>query len=215
MRSLSRSLTTRNYVSLPIATQTLDPLLPLPLLSASPSSLISLALVPTRDSAVSLSKPEHRAETLPLLSLSEDRAPTASFRNPPHKKKIGQSTSYLVVLFTVLAYGIVNNMDKPLKWCNCNGVIKSQGAKCTIPDEFDIFTLRGAGFYMNARGLGGVLQHKDYCAKHSTEQKEADDQQYGPEEIKCLKQTRVELEKLRLLCEQIIKREKLKVLEII
>ncbi|XP_078157478.1 PHD finger family protein isoform X2 [Carex rostrata] len=86
-------------------------------------------------------------------------------------------------------------------------------SKCSYGDcriTFHPWCARGAGFYMNARGLGGVLQHRAYCAKHSTEQKEADDQQYGPEEIKCLKQTRVELEKLRLLCERIIKREKLK-----
>ncbi|KAJ1699782.1 hypothetical protein LUZ63_008294 [Rhynchospora breviuscula] len=85
--------------------------------------------------------------------------------------------------------------------------------KCSYVDcciTFHPWCARGAGFYMNARGLGGVLQHKAYCVKHSTEQKEADDQQYGPEEIKCLKQTRVELEKLRLLCERIIRREKLK-----
>jgi PHD-like zinc-binding domain len=37
---------------------------------------------------------------------------------------------------------------------------------------FHPWCARGAGFYMNARGLGGVLQHKAYCAKHSTEKKE-------------------------------------------
>jgi hypothetical protein len=32
---------------------------------------------------------------------------------------------------------------------------------------------RDAGFYMNIKGFGTTLQHKAYCAKHSTEQKEA------------------------------------------
>ncbi|XP_008776606.1 uncharacterized protein LOC103696693 isoform X2 [Phoenix dactylifera] len=69
---------------------------------------------------------------------------------------------------------------------------------------------RSAGFYMNVRTTGGRLQHKAYCEKHSVEQKEADIQHYGAEELKNIKQIRVELEKLRLLCERIIKREKLK-----
>ncbi|KAL7246379.1 hypothetical protein ACSBR2_001480 [Camellia fascicularis] len=70
---------------------------------------------------------------------------------------------------------------------------------------------RSAGFYMNAKTVGGKLQHKAYCEKHSLEQRaKADTQRHGIEELKSLKQTRVELERLRLLCERIIKREKLK-----
>ncbi|XP_026656732.2 uncharacterized protein LOC103696526 isoform X2 [Phoenix dactylifera] len=69
---------------------------------------------------------------------------------------------------------------------------------------------RDAGFYMNVSTIGGRSQHKAYCEKHSMEQKEEDIQQYGAEELKNIKQIRVELEKLRLLCERIIKREKLK-----
>uniref|UniRef100_J3LHG5 PHD-type domain-containing protein n=1 Tax=Oryza brachyantha TaxID=4533 RepID=J3LHG5_ORYBR len=69
---------------------------------------------------------------------------------------------------------------------------------------------RHAGFYMNTKGFGGMLQHKAYCSKHSIEQREADMQQYGPEEFNSMKRMRVELEKLRLLCERIIKREKVK-----
>lgn len=69
---------------------------------------------------------------------------------------------------------------------------------------------RDAGFYMNIKGFGTTLQHKAYCAKHSTEQKETDAWQYGPEELNSLKRMRVELEKLRLLCERVIKREKVK-----
>ncbi|KAE9603902.1 putative chromatin regulator PHD family [Lupinus albus] len=70
---------------------------------------------------------------------------------------------------------------------------------------------RSAGWYMNVRTAGGKLQHKAYCEKHSLEQKEkADKQKYGIEEFKRMKQIRVELERLRLLCERIVKREKIK-----
>lgn len=70
---------------------------------------------------------------------------------------------------------------------------------------------RSAGFFMTLRTNGDKLQHKAYCEKHSVEQKaKADTQRHGMEELKSLKQVRVELERLRLLCERIIKREKLK-----
>ncbi|KAH6763750.1 hypothetical protein C2S51_014999 [Perilla frutescens var. frutescens] len=70
---------------------------------------------------------------------------------------------------------------------------------------------RSAGFYMTVRTNGDKLQHKAYCEKHSVEQKaKADTQRHGMDEFKSLKQVRVELERLRLLCERIIKREKLK-----
>ncbi|KAL6515595.1 hypothetical protein OROHE_018629 [Orobanche hederae] len=70
---------------------------------------------------------------------------------------------------------------------------------------------RSAGYYMTVRTNGGKLQRKAYCEKHSTERRaKADTQKHGIEEFKSLKQVRVELERLRLLCERIIKREKLK-----
>ncbi|XVE55411.1 hypothetical protein DITRI_Ditri03aG0156500 [Diplodiscus trichospermus] len=70
---------------------------------------------------------------------------------------------------------------------------------------------RSAGFFMNAKLSGGKLQHKAYCEKHSVEQRaKAETQKHGIEELKNMKQIRVELERLRLLCERIIKREKLK-----
>ncbi|PSS00393.1 Protein Jade-1 like [Actinidia chinensis var. chinensis] len=70
---------------------------------------------------------------------------------------------------------------------------------------------RGVGFYMNTKTVGGKLQHKAYCLKHSLEQRaKAETQGHGVEELKSLKQIRVELERLRLLCERIIRREKLK-----
>uniref|UniRef100_A0A1J3GMS1 Protein Jade-3 n=1 Tax=Noccaea caerulescens TaxID=107243 RepID=A0A1J3GMS1_NOCCA len=67
---------------------------------------------------------------------------------------------------------------------------------------------RSAGFHMAG---GGKLPHKGYCEKHSLEQKaKAESQKHGAEELKSLKHYRVELERLRLLCERIVKREKLK-----
>lgn len=70
---------------------------------------------------------------------------------------------------------------------------------------------RSAGFYMIVRTSGGKVQHKAYCEKHSSvERAKAETHKHGGEELKSLKQIRVELERLRLLCERIIKREKLK-----
>ncbi|AEE36028.1 PHD finger family protein [Arabidopsis thaliana] len=67
---------------------------------------------------------------------------------------------------------------------------------------------RSAGFHMTG---GGKHPHKAYCEKHSMEQKaKAESQKHGAEELKSLKHYRVELERLRLLCERIVKREKLK-----
>ncbi|KAL5714485.1 hypothetical protein ACHQM5_016441 [Ranunculus cassubicifolius] len=70
---------------------------------------------------------------------------------------------------------------------------------------------RNAGFYMHVKTAGGKLLRKAYCDRHSLEQREkAEAQQHGPEELKAVKQIRVELERVRLLCERIIKREKVK-----
>ncbi|KAI9097752.1 hypothetical protein K1719_025523 [Acacia pycnantha] len=70
---------------------------------------------------------------------------------------------------------------------------------------------RSAGFYMNVRAASGKLQHRAYCEKHGSEQRaKAESQKHGVEELKSIKQIRVELERLRLLCERIVKREKIK-----
>ncbi|KAL2339843.1 hypothetical protein Fmac_007783 [Flemingia macrophylla] len=70
---------------------------------------------------------------------------------------------------------------------------------------------RSAGLYMNVRTAIGKAQHKAYCEKHSLEQKaKAETQKHGIEELKSIRQIRVELERLRLLCERIVKREKIK-----
>ncbi|KAI7736135.1 hypothetical protein M8C21_026523 [Ambrosia artemisiifolia] len=68
-----------------------------------------------------------------------------------------------------------------------------------------------AGFFMNVRTIGGKIQHKAYCEKHSlVERTKAETQKHGTEEWNSLKKVRVELERLRLICERIIRREKLK-----
>ncbi|XP_023550043.1 uncharacterized protein LOC111808351 isoform X1 [Cucurbita pepo subsp. pepo] len=70
---------------------------------------------------------------------------------------------------------------------------------------------RSAGCYMTVKTSGGKLQHRAYCEKHSSEQRaKAENQTHGIEELNRVKQIRVELERLRLLCERIIKREKIK-----
>ncbi|XP_077224076.1 PHD finger family protein [Tasmannia lanceolata] len=70
---------------------------------------------------------------------------------------------------------------------------------------------KNAGLYMNLKTIGGKFQRKAYCEKHSLEQREkAETQKHGAEELQSIKQIRVELERVRLLCERIIKREKLK-----
>ncbi|CAI0447743.1 unnamed protein product [Linum tenue] len=70
---------------------------------------------------------------------------------------------------------------------------------------------KSAGFFMNVKFLSGKFQYRAYCEQHSLEQKlKAESQKHGVDELKCVKQIRVELERLRLLCERIIKREKLK-----
>ncbi|KAG7980875.1 hypothetical protein I3843_05G205300 [Carya illinoinensis] len=70
---------------------------------------------------------------------------------------------------------------------------------------------RSTGLYMKIKNLGGKFQHKAYCEKHSLEQRaKAETQEHGIEEFKRIKQIRVELERLRLICERIIRREKKK-----
>ncbi|KAH9315362.1 hypothetical protein KI387_023989, partial [Taxus chinensis] len=71
---------------------------------------------------------------------------------------------------------------------------------------------RDAGFYMSVVAHGGKVQHKAYCEKHSSEQKlKVESRKYGgAEELKIIKQMRVELERIRLICERTVRREKLK-----
>ncbi|CAD6242208.1 unnamed protein product [Miscanthus lutarioriparius] len=91
---------------------------------------------------------------------------------------------------------------------NVGMCLRCSSGDCNI--TFHPTCARSSGLYMNTKGFGTTPQHKAYCGKHSVEQKEADAQQFGPEELTSMKRMRVELEKLRLLCERIIKREKVK-----
>ncbi|CAN6587484.1 unnamed protein product [Malus baccata var. baccata] len=66
---------------------------------------------------------------------------------------------------------------------------------------------RSSGFYMNVKTFGGKIQHKAYCEKHSAEQRtKAETQIHGTEELENLRKIR----RVRLLCDRIIKREKVK-----
>ncbi|XP_047307292.1 uncharacterized protein LOC124910660 isoform X2 [Impatiens glandulifera] len=101
--------------------------------------------------------------------------------------------------------------DVCLICCRKKGVcIKCNYGHC--PSTFHPSCARSAGYYMHVKaGGGGKWQHKAYCDKHSPEQKaKAGTQKHGIEELKNVKQVRVELERLRLLCERLIKREKVK-----
>uniref|UniRef100_A0A0D9WN48 PHD-type domain-containing protein n=1 Tax=Leersia perrieri TaxID=77586 RepID=A0A0D9WN48_9ORYZ len=119
-------------------------------------------------------------------------------------------------MFTRGQYNAVDGMEglrKDKDTCSiCNHNV---GAclKCSIVDcqvTFHPACARDAGFYMDTKKVGRMLQHKAYCGKHGIEQRKADLQLHGPEEVKNMKQMRVKLEILRLICERIVKREKLK-----
>ncbi|XP_039055564.1 uncharacterized protein LOC120198295 isoform X2 [Hibiscus syriacus] len=93
--------------------------------------------------------------------------------------------------------------------CGCKHGACIKCSHCQI--TFHPSCARSAGFCMNVRLGGGKLHHKAYCEQHSVEQRaKAENQKHGIEELKNMKTIRVELERLRLLCERIIKREKLK-----
>lgn len=103
--------------------------------------------------------------------------------------------------------------DKKLQSCcvckqNVGLCLKCSYGHCQI--TFHPTCARNAGLYMNVKSIDGRLQHKAYCEKHSSVQREVDNQQHGTEELNTVRQMRVVLEKARILCERIVKREKLK-----
>eukprot|EP01018_Ginkgo_biloba_P030103 Gb_12353 [translate_table: standard] len=92
-----------------------------------------------------------------------------------------------------------------------------QGAclKCNFGhchNAFHPLCARDFGLYMPVISHGGKVQYKAYCEKHSQEQRiKAESRRCGgSEELKIIKQMRVELERVRLICERIVRREKLK-----
>ncbi|KAJ6352814.1 hypothetical protein OIU76_001931 [Salix suchowensis] len=87
--------------------------------------------------------------------------------------------------------------------------IKCSASHCQT--TFHPTCARSAGFCMNVKALNGKMQHKAYCEKHSLEQKaKTGTQKHGEEEIKSMRQVRGQLERLRLICERIVRREKIK-----
>ncbi|ERM97617.1 hypothetical protein AMTR_s00173p00060580 [Amborella trichopoda] len=87
--------------------------------------------------------------------------------------------------------------------------LKCSYGHCHI--TFHPLCARNSGLYMTAKTSGGKVQHRAYCEKHTMERKEkVESQPYGSDELKSIKQIRVELERVRLLCERIVRREKLK-----
>ncbi|MED6131358.1 hypothetical protein PIB30_008948 [Stylosanthes scabra] len=93
--------------------------------------------------------------------------------------------------------------------CHCKHGVCMKCCYGHCQTSFHPSCARSAGYYMIVRTTSGKPQHKAYCEKHSLEQK-AKSEKHGIEEFKSMKQVRVELERLRLLCERIVKREKLK-----
>jgi len=89
---------------------------------------------------------------------------------------------------------------------NVGTCLKCSTVGCQV--TFHPACARDAGLHMNTKKIGNLWRHKAYCGNHSIEQRKVDSQQYGPAEVKIMKQMRVELERLRLLCERIVKREK-------
>ncbi|KAL5225734.1 hypothetical protein ABZP36_012373 [Zizania latifolia] len=91
---------------------------------------------------------------------------------------------------------------------NVGTCLKCSTLDCQI--TFHPACARDAGLYMDTKKVGTMLRHSAYCGKHGIEQRKADIQLYGPEDVKRMKQMRVKLEILRLICERIVKREKAK-----
>ncbi|XP_024388731.1 uncharacterized protein [Physcomitrium patens] len=75
---------------------------------------------------------------------------------------------------------------------------------------------RLSGLYMTVRvSAGGRLQYRAYCDRHSIVQRAKDEQveqrqRSETEELHALRQIRVEFERVRLMCERICRRERLK-----
>ncbi|KAK7275707.1 hypothetical protein RIF29_16829 [Crotalaria pallida] len=113
----------------------------------------------------------------------------------------------------------VEGMETVLKGvdicCICrhkHGVcIKCNYGNCQT--KFHPSCARSAGLYMTVRTgkPKHYLHHRAYCEKHCSEQRaKAEAQKPGIEELQSLRQIRGELERSRLLCERIVRREKIK-----
>eukprot|EP01018_Ginkgo_biloba_P022607 Gb_35107 [translate_table: standard] len=95
-----------------------------------------------------------------------------------------------------------------------------QGAclMCNFSDcniAFHPLCARDSGLYMSVKAAaGGKVERKAYCQEHSSKQREnvrVESHLYGGSEgLNYIKQLRIELERVRLMSERIVRREKLK-----
>ncbi|XP_002989242.2 uncharacterized protein LOC9650015 isoform X1 [Selaginella moellendorffii] len=106
----------------------------------------------------------------------------------------------------------------------CTICQQQQGAciKCNFghcSGAFHPMCARDSGLYISARNINGRAHYRAFCERHSPQQRaksadfvsQAELKQYGsPDEINALRQIRVEFERVRLICERICKRERIK-----
>ncbi|KAL5984035.1 hypothetical protein ACLOJK_018137 [Asimina triloba] len=101
--------------------------------------------------------------------------------------------------------------SQPINFRESSGLITQCGICGGTAGAFRKAADGHAGLFMNVTAVEGRLLHKAYCGIHSLEQRrKAESQHCGPDELCRIKHIRVELEKLRLLCERTVKREKVK-----
>ncbi|CAN6480180.1 unnamed protein product [Victoria cruziana] len=86
--------------------------------------------------------------------------------------------------------------------------------KCSSNDcnsTFHPSCAREANLYTSVKVIEGRINHKAYCRAHGPDQMEkVESKSHGSEELSVIKRMRVDFEQLRILCERIIRREKLK-----
>ena len=91
----------------------------------------------------------------------------------------GKDTCYLCLrkvgmcLRVHIIHSCLSNLDLGNQTLLLNFV--SPNMQCSSGDchiTFHPTCARNSGFYMNTKGFGATSQHKAYCAKHSTQQKE-------------------------------------------
>uniref|UniRef100_A0A804PTS4 PHD-type domain-containing protein n=1 Tax=Zea mays TaxID=4577 RepID=A0A804PTS4_MAIZE len=92
---------------------------------------------------------------------------------------------------------LVEGKDTCVCLHNVGGCLRCSSGDCNI--TFHPTCARSCGFYMNTKGFGTTPQHKAYCGKHSVQQKEADAQQYGPEELTSMKRMRISMPDLHYI----------------
>eukprot|EP00250_Pteridium_aquilinum_P003700 c14005_g1_i1 orf=331-4776(-) len=108
------------------------------------------------------------------------------------------------------------NVEKILQECSVCHTKQGARLRCSFGHchgSFHPLCARDSGLYMNVkRSPGGRIQHRAYCEKHSFQQRQkAASRKYGSaDELSVLLQMRAELERVRILCERVCKRERIK-----